>query len=69
MDVSYSFLKNNVPVEEATSTIQTKWLFVVDEKVAYSIRRNKKRILFDIDNWMRGSFIPIKRMDIPDDEE
>lgn len=40
--------------------METKWLYSIDEKEAQSILKNRKRILFDVENWMKGSFIPVR---------
>jgi hypothetical protein len=60
-EIDYVFTRNKKLIEEARTTIQTKWLYDINEKEADSIRRNRKRTLFDAEDWMKGWFVPVKR--------
>ena len=46
-------------------TLTSKWCYEVTSDEPESVRKSRKRILFDIQLWNRGSLIPINDFSSP----
>lgn len=58
--VEWSLSRRGKELEQNSCMLRTRWLYVLNEKEAESVKRDRKRVLFDVENWMHGWFVPLR---------
>lgn len=53
------FYKGGLVCDDETE-IHSKWMYVVEKNEAESVRKSRKRVLYDFQFWNRGTFFEAK---------
>ena len=59
LKIHYQLTQQGSTKEENTLELRTKWLHEIESRTADSVKRMPKRILFDVEDWHRGFFVPV----------